>query len=69
MAGAGFSNIPGIDENVVYIIKNPRNFTKVTLGTYKIKNILKYQLFTNAYIEVNSTIVGCNIVMISIKFN
>ena len=41
MAGAGFSNIPGIDENVVYIIKNPRNFTKVTLGIYKIKKYFK----------------------------
>ena len=39
MADAGFSNIPRKYENVVFIIKNPRNrmFSKVTLVSWKIK--------------------------------
>ena len=38
-AGAGFFNIPGKYENVVLIIKNPRNRNKV-LSDHKNKKVL-----------------------------
>ena len=48
MADAGFSNIPRKYENVVFIIKNPRNrmFSKVTLVSWKIK---KYYEISTIY--------------------
>ena len=48
-AGAGFSNIPGKYENVVFIIKNPRNRNKCFKSNPQIMENTKYYEISTIY--------------------
>ena len=65
----GFSNIPGKYENVVFIIKNPRNRKKCFQKL--ISEHKKYYKISTIYecVEKLSMIIGCNIWMICLELN